>query len=51
MSNKSFILEFINQRQQVSKGGLLTNLTQIKIVGPPDFATNHDLYASGVKDA
>lgn len=45
------ILEFVDQRQQASKGSLLTNLTQIKIDGPPDFATNHDLYASGVKDA
>ena len=46
-----FILEFVAQRRQASKGSLLTNLTQIKIAGPPDFATNHDLYASGVKDA
>jgi hypothetical protein len=45
------ILEFIEQRRQASEGNLLTNLAQIKIDGPPDFAANHDLYASGVKDA
>lgn len=45
------ILEFVEQRRQVSKGNLLTNLTQIRIDGPPDFSANHDLYASGVKGA
>jgi hypothetical protein len=45
------ILDFVEQRRQTSKGSLLTNLTQIRIDGPPDFAANHDLYASGVKGA
>jgi hypothetical protein len=45
------ILEFVDQRRQASKGNLLTNLTKISIDGPPDFAANHDLYASGVKGA
>lgn len=45
------ILEFVDQRRQASKGNLLTNLTKISIGGPPDFAANHDLYASGVKGA
>ena len=45
------ILEFVEQRRLASKGNLLTNLAQIKIEGPSDFAANHDLYANGVKDA
>jgi hypothetical protein len=45
------ILEFVDQRRKGSKGNLLTNLTKISIEGPPDFAANHDLYASGVKGA
>jgi hypothetical protein len=45
------ILDFVEQRRQTSKGSLLTNLPQIRIDGPPDFAANHDLYASGVKGA
>ena len=44
------VLAFVEQRRQGSKGNLLTNLTQIKIDGPPDFAANHDLYASGIKN-
>jgi hypothetical protein len=36
------ILEFVEQRRQASKSSLLTNLTQIKIEGPPDFVANHD---------
>lgn len=43
------ILEFVDQRRRTSKGNLLTNLTKIRIEGPPDFAANHDLYTSGVK--
>jgi hypothetical protein len=45
------ILEFVDHRQRASKGNLLTNLTEISIDGPPDFAADHDLYASGVKCA
>ncbi len=45
------ILEFVDQRRQASKGNLLTNLTKIRIDGPPDFGANHGLYASGVKSA
>ena len=45
------ISEFVDQRRQASKASLLTNLTQIRIDGPSDFAANHNLYASGVKGA
>lgn len=44
------ILEFVDQRRHTPKNNLLTTLTQIKIDGPPDFAANHDLYATGFKD-
>ena len=45
------ILELVGQLRQASEGNLLTNLTQIRIDGPSDFAAHHNLHASGVKSA
>jgi hypothetical protein len=52
----SKVYRYIKQVEQdkpktAKKKSLMASLSAIKIEGPEDFAANHDLYASGEKDA
>ena len=52
----SKVYQYIKQVAQgktktIRKKSLMASLSAIEIEGPQDFAANHDLYASGEKDA
>jgi hypothetical protein len=44
---QEIVKDFVEKK---SKPSLMERLRQIKIQGPPDFAENFDLYASGEKN-
>lgn len=45
----ALIKQFVDEKQESNKPGLLQRLKRIQIDGPEDFAANLDLYLNGEK--
>ena len=45
----TLIMSFARSKEADKKESIMSKLRKIKIHGPPDFATNLDLYLSGEK--
>lgn len=45
----TLIKQFVDEKQESNKPGLLQRLKRIQIDGPEDFAANLDLYLNGEK--